>query len=263
MNSIISDAYGFIKSDFSSTLFPLKTNLIVAENSSAEIKEYINNKILNDNSPADSFLAQQRVYSTKPLGHLRRTVKLDPVAEYFIYDLIYRNKNIFRKAVSESRKCFGYFFKNGSYVSVHDAYKEYKQDLFINEFLYKHKIQCDIASYFNSIYHHDLSHWFSSFPSVSELDKKGFSQFFREINSGRSIDFLPQGIYPAKMIGNEFLKFIDLHGQIKSACIMRFMDDFVLFDDDLEIIQEDFIKIQKLLGNYALNINPSKTFLNK
>lgn len=263
MTSNIKSTFDFMKSDFPSTIFPLKTNLIVAEKSANEISNHITKRILNDDTPEDSFLSQQRVYSTKPLGHLRRTVKLDPVAEYFIYDLVYRNKGIFRKAVSENRKCFGYVFKNGNYVSVHEAYKDYKADLLVNDFVYKHKIQFDIASYFNSLYHHDLSHWFSNFKSVSEIDKKGFSQFFREINSGRSIDFLPQGIYPSKMIGNEFLKFIDLHGQIKSECIIRFMDDFVIFDDNPDVIKEDFVKIQKLLGQYALNVNPSKTFIDK
>ena len=34
----------------------------------------------------------------------------------------------------------------------------------------------------------------------------------RLINAGRSIDFLPHGIYPSKMIGNEFLKLVDLSG---------------------------------------------------
>lgn len=70
---------------------------------------------------------------------------------------------------------------------------------------------------------------------------------------------MPHGIYPTKMIGNEFLKFIDLHGQLKSAKIVRFMDDFTLFDDDPDVLALDFVKIQQLLGQYALNVNPSKT----
>jgi len=61
------------------------------------------------------------------------------------------------------------------------------------------------------------------------------------------------------MIGNEFLKFIDLHGQLKSAQIVRFMDDFTLFDNDPYVVQRDFTRIQQLLGQYALNVNPSKT----
>lgn len=88
-------------------------------------------------------------------------------------------------------------------------------------------------------------------------------QFFREINAGRSVDFLPQGIYPSKMIGNEFLKKIDLFGQIKSSCIVRFMDDFAIFDDDPKVVQQDFVRIQQLLGQFGLNVNPGKTYFDK
>jgi len=70
---------------------------------------------------------------------------------------------------------------------------------------------------------------------------------------------MPHGIYPAKMIGNEFLKFIDLHGPLKSKKLVRFMDDITLFDDDPKVLNADFVKIQQLLGQFALNINPSKT----
>ena len=40
------------------------------------------------------------------------------------------------------------------------------------------------------------------------------------------------------------------------------MDDFILFDNDQNVLKRDFIKIQKLLGTKGLNINPAKTSLN-
>lgn len=248
----------FIEDDFKSSLFPLKTNFIMAQNHGTEIANYIYQKILNPECEGDNFLSQQRVYATKSKGHLRRTVKLDPVAEYFMYDLVFRNRSIFRPQVSDTRRSFGYRFQNGSLIPVSKAYVEYK--LHLNECAskYKHNIQFDIASYFNSLYHHDLSHWFSS-KDVSQIDKDAIGKFLREINTGRSVDFLPHGIYPCKMIGNEFLKVVDLSGTLKSAQIARFMDDFILFDDNPNILTQDFIKIQHLLGKFALNVNPSKT----
>ncbi len=62
------------------------------------------------------------------------------------------------------------------------------------------------------------------------------------------------------MIGNEFLKFVDHSGLLKSAQLVRFMDDFTVFDDDQSFVRQDFIRIQQLLGQYALNVNPSKTY---
>ncbi|WP_244665166.1 hypothetical protein [Candidatus Symbiopectobacterium sp. 'North America'] len=38
------------------------------------------------------------------------------------------------------------------------------------------------------------------------------------------------------------------------------MDDFTLFDNDINVLNSDFIKIQQLLGQVSLNVNPSKTF---
>lgn len=254
----MSGSLDFVKSDYWATLYPLKTNLIVLENHEADVSKYIYEKILADGD-GDNFLPQQRVYATKPRGHLRRTVKLDPVAEYFIYDLVYRNRGVFRKPVSDSRICFGYRFENGAQISINAAFRQFRKLVSEKKALYKHHLRFDIASYFNSLYHHDLSHWFLSKDAVTAKDADAFGRYTREINAGRSIDFLPHGIYPAKMIGNEFLKFIDSSGQIKSAQFARFMDDFYLFDDTEAVIAQDFVKIQQLLGNFALNVNPSKT----
>jgi hypothetical protein len=249
----------FHDSDHWGTLFPMETNRLMIQHHSKEISEYIYEKIFNDAHPSDCFLPQQRVFATKPRGHLRRTVKLDPIAEFFLYDVALRNKGIFRKSVSDARASFGYRFVNGEQISVSSAYKEFKNRVAECKSIYKHHIKFDIASYFNSLYHHDVTHWFSANDSVSEKDKIGVGKFMREINSGRSTDFMPQGIYPAKMIGSEFLKFIDFSGQIKSAVTLRFMDDFHLFDDSEVTLNQDFIRIQQLLGSKALNINPSKT----
>lgn len=250
----------FFASDYSSTLYPLKTNRLMVEHHSTELSDYIFQKVLNLSHEGDNFLPQQRVYATKPNGHLRRTFKLDPVAEFFIYDLVYRNREIFRPAVSSSRLSFGYRFEKGAHIAVNKAYREYKAALAEASKKFKHSIQFDIASYFNSIYHHDLTHWFCGKTEPAGVDSQAFGQFFREINAGRSIDVLPQGIYPCKMLGNEFLKLVDLSSFLKSAQLIRFMDDFVLFDDSEHLLRQDFIKIQQILGQYALNINPSKTF---
>lgn len=251
----------FYENDFWATLFPMKTNLLMIKHHEKELSEYVYQKILNENSPSDNFLPQQRVYATKPRGHLRRTVKLDPVAEYFVYDLIYRNRSIFRKPVSEFREAFGYRFESGKPISVNTAYRAFKARIAEHKTKFKHCISFDIASYFNCIYHHDLAHWFNSHQTVTTEDSGAFSRYCREINAGHSIDFLPHGIYPCKMIGSEFLKSIDLSYEIKSAVMLRLMDDIYLFDDSEHILSLDFVKIQQLLGSIHLNVNPMKTKL--
>ena len=119
----------FFEHDFASTLFPLKTNLLLVRQHSTELSGYIYERVLDDNHPEDNFLPQQSVFATKPRGHLRRTVKLDPVAEYFLYDIVYRNRSVFRPEVSVARRSFGFRFSEGEHIPVHIAYSQYKQEL--------------------------------------------------------------------------------------------------------------------------------------
>ena len=79
--------------DYPSTLFPLRMNQLLVEKYASQLRIFIQEKILDAQG---SFQNQQRVFATKRGWFLRRTVKLDPVAEFFLYDLIYRNRSLFR-----------------------------------------------------------------------------------------------------------------------------------------------------------------------
>jgi hypothetical protein len=260
---VIVNTQTFFELDFQWSLFPLKTNLIVIKHHHDALAQYMT-KILSDD-PAhagDNFLPQARVHAAKPRHHLRRTVVLDPVASYFLYDLVLRNRTAFGVETNDTRKTFGYRFKDDKPVPIHTAYKEFIDEASMNAaLLHGHSLSFDIASYFNSIYHHDAVNWFAALPGVTGIDVNAFGRFFREINAGRSIDFLPQGIYPSKMIGSEFLRFVEQSGQLKCAQTLRFMDDMHLYDDDPAKLLLDFVRIQELLGLRGLNINPTKTIV--
>src|SRR3546814_14167344 len=88
---------------------------------------------------------------------------------------------IFRKQVSDRRASFGYRFKDGKPLPINQAFKEYRKSLVEKGALYKHSIRFDIASYFNSIYHHDLAHWFESKTGVSAEDSAGFRSEERRV----------------------------------------------------------------------------------
>jgi len=253
-----TNALKFFQDDISKTLFPLKTNLFLIENGETEIKEFIS-KCLDENEKAYSFLPQQRVYAAKTDHHLRRTVKLDVISEYYLYDTIHRNRAAFRKPHSTNREHYGYRFEDGSPINSTIAYRAFKGAIAEYSKTYKFFISLDVASYFNGVYHHDLMNWFRELSGVSDEDVSGLGQMLREINSGRSVDCLPQGLYPAKMIGNDFLRFIENYHGLKSDKIIRFMDDIYLFADDEQIVTDDFILIQTLLGDKGLSVNPKKT----
>jgi len=247
----------FFADDYARTLFPLRVNGILAKTGIQKISEYLD-KCTNPKETAHSFLPQQRVYASKQNWHLRRTVKLDIVAEYYVYGLIYRNRNVFRRAHSESRSHFGYRFAGGVPISPSESYKAFKEAISKYTKSFKYFLSLDIATYFNSIYHHDLVGWLDNLGG-NQNDVESFGQFLREINAGRSVDCLPHGLYPTKMIGNDFLRFVDQSHQLACSQLIRFMDDFYLFDDDPAVLQADFLRIQALIGGKGLSVNPKKT----
>jgi hypothetical protein len=98
-----SNSVSYLLNDYPRTLFPLSTTRVIAERWGKQVLDYVYQKVLNPAEKEHSFLAQARCYSSKPGFHLRRTVKLDPVAELFIYDFVYRNRLLFRKDFQDTR----------------------------------------------------------------------------------------------------------------------------------------------------------------
>lgn len=256
----VNNTVQFFLHDYPRTLFPLDLNLILIQNAHQEIQEFIYQKITARSERGFAFLAQTRVYASKPDFHLRRTVKLDPIAEFFIYDLIYRNRTSFRKIIIKNRQSFGYCFEKGKVCSMENSYHAFKEAVRGASTKYKFCTRFDIASYFNSIYHHDLVKCFRD-ATGSDEDADFLGKYLRQTNSGRSIDCLPQGLLPAKVLGNYFLTFIDNSMKVEAEVLLRFMDDFYLFSNNLNILISDFIQIQKLLGGKGLSVNPQKTEL--
>ena len=255
---ILHNSLEFFQWDYANTLFPLETNRLLGTMGSEQITEFIDKQIVNG---AASFQPQQEVFAAKAGLLLRRTVKLDPVAEFFIYDLVFRNRQLFDRKASDRRAVFGYKIVASTPVNGIDAYTDYKMAVAQHRDRYRHSLYLDIASYFNHIYHHDLVRWFEDI-QADTADIKQFGAFFREIASGRSVDCLPHGLYATKMIGNSFLHFLDSSFRLQCAQMVRLMDDIWLFDNDAKKLVSDFQVIQQLLGSKGLSVNPKKsTFL--
>lgn len=250
----------YMLEDHPRTLFPFNATRILVEKFSAELQRYVYDEVVTSTSPDSGFMIQQRCYAAKRGHNLRRTVKLDPVAEYFIYDVVFRNRKAFRSDHRDSRKCFGYRFPGGRPTPAPQAYAEYKAALASARASTTSTLKVDVATYFNALYHHDLVQTTRSL-SWSEPDVDALGRFLREINSGRSIDCLPQGIHPCKVLGSEFLRFVDNSLKLKSALIVRFQDDMHFFDQDRDVLLSDLVTLQELLGEKGLSLNDSKTML--
>jgi hypothetical protein len=245
----------YLLDDHARTLFPMTTNKVVVTQALPEIEQHI--REILDPKTSDSFLVQQRCYASKTGYHVRRTAALDPVAEYFIYDLVYKHRAKLAIKASTTRRSFGYRFRLGKPVSPSISYGRFREAIREAHSKYKHAIGFDIASYFNSVYHHDLTEWFESSIAVGPHEHLGL--FLRQCNRGRSIDCLPHGFHPCKAIGSAFLYDVDNSVQLESALMLRFLDDFYLFDDREHVLIADFMNIQRLLGERSLTVNAHKT----
>ena len=243
------DAKQYFLEDYRHTLFPLSSTQLLVEKFSPELKAY---------ALANPFRPQTRCSAAKRGYHLRRTFKLDPPTEFFVYEMVYRNRNLFRKDFNAARSNFGFLFRNGVPVSSRNAYQDYQTAVLEAKKKYKYGIRFDVASYFNSVYHHDLVSRFREIGGAED-EVALYGRFLREINSGRSLDCLPQGLHPCKLIGADFLKFIDNSMRLKSPRFIRFLDDFNIFADREQDLLSDMNTIQEMLSDKGLFLNEGKT----
>src|SRR6266849_200133 len=177
----------YFAEDYAHTLFPLSTTRVLIEHAESSIIDFIYQHVFKANEPEHSFLSQVRCYSSKQGFHLRRTVKLDPVAETFIYDLVFRNRTLFRKEHRSNRQSFGYRFESGKPLSPSRSYAAFKAAIAGARQKFSYCLKFDVAAYFNSVYQHDLVKWFSELHASSD-DVEFLGQFLRETNGGRSVD---------------------------------------------------------------------------
>jgi hypothetical protein len=255
MTTPIKDSADFFLKDYGSTLFPLKMNRLLVEKYAKQLRDFIQEHVL---AGEGAFQNQHRVFASKRGWFLRRTVKLDPIAEFFLYDIIYRNRTCFRPSPNRSREVHGFRISRGEPLSALKEYVQFKKSVARHRNAYKGYAYLDIASYFNHIYHHDLVRWFEDV-GASQDDVNAFGKFLREIVGERSVDCLPQGLYPAKMVGAAFLSFLEDSNRIRAAQSVRLMDDIWLFDNDQRTLVSDFLVIQALLSDRGLTISDKKS----
>src|SRR5437016_14040603 len=111
----------FLQTDHRRTIFPLRTSLAYAQNGETALREYIERQILDKNQP-EGFVAGEIAFARKDSYHLRRVFVLDPIAAFFLYDFVYRNRDSFPKAKASERQSYGHAFERRKPV---DAFADY------------------------------------------------------------------------------------------------------------------------------------------
>ncbi|WP_440604413.1 antiviral reverse transcriptase Drt5 [Bacillus sp. GB_SG_008] len=287
--SEINQLYDFMDKDHFRTLFPLSSIRVFSKYGLERLLKFINEDIFSsswlklmltedeykkvqqiikketikkiEQKSQNFFLVQPLVYASKDKNHVRQTFVLDPIAQTFLYDFVYRHKSFFERKGTTNRKSFGYCFEDGNLVSGIEEHNKFKKEIYEKKTEYVYMAKLDIANCFNNIYHHDMVSYIARIIGQEESEK--FGRFLREINEGRSTSCMPQGLIPAKIVGSFFLSFVEESRELKSEVIIRFMDDIFLFSNSHDTIQNDVLKIQKLLGEKGLSLNESKSAILK
>lgn len=248
----------FVRQDRRRTIFPLRANSEFLPIGEVDIRDYLQNTVFDKNYQ-DGFFTATVAYTRKDPQHLRRVLVLDPISSFFIYDFVLSNCAACQVQKPSNRRYFGHSFSGTRAVDAFEQYHEFRN----LKYKLKASNHCfakiDVFNCFNSFYHHNVVTWLNT--NTSHAAGAKFGQFLREINSGSSVGCFPQGLYPAKALGNAYLSFIETSRNLKAQYIIRFLDDIFLFSDSRQNLSRDLITVQHLLDNHHMALNDSKTLL--
>lgn len=248
----------FVSEDAPRGLFPLDSHALYAKHGSKLMADYIKDGIFNDNERTKAFLNAPICYALKDARHMRKVLGLDPLSTYFLYGFVHKHANShFQTDRPDEKRRYGYAFKNRRPLSPSEQYHDFRRRTYQLRIKYPYFAKVDISNCFNSFYHHNVQRFIED--DFSEEAGAQMGQFLREINSGTSINCFPQGIYPAKAIGNLYLKFIEENARLKSPGVIRFLDDVCLFATKQQTIDDDIYRLQEVLGLHNLCLNAQKT----
>lgn len=253
-NSVID----FICQDQKRTIFPLRANSEFLTCGEDDIRNYLATTVF-DNKQREGFFTATVAYARKDPLHLRRVLVLDPVSSFFLYDFVFSNCAAFQVQKPSNRCFYGHSFSGSQSVDAFTQYHEFRKLKYYLKASNCFFAKIDVFNCFNSFYHHNVVTWLKS--EIDEASGAIFGQFLREINSGSSVGCFPQGLYPAKVLGNAYLSFIEKSRNLKAQYIIRFLDDIFLFFDSHQELAGDLVTVQHLLDNHHLALNDSKTLL--
>ncbi len=248
----------FLKTDLKRSLFPLVSPLVFVEHGEAKLRSFVYSSIFSPPGPASrNFAPAPIAYALKDSLHLRKLLVLDPVATFYLYDFVLRNSAAFQKGRAGSRTRYGYAFQGTTALPPAPQYHEFRRKKYQLKNQYAFFAKTDIANCFNSLYHHRVVQWVEKNVSVPESVQ--FGRFLRELNAGESVNCFPQGVHPAKTLGNFYLSFIESTGELTSPALTRFLDDTYFFSDSQAALERDVVVLQQILGGHSLCLNSSKT----
>lgn len=175
---------------------------------------------------------------------------------------LFRPKLIYNNCASLENRGI-HFALNRLEVAMSKMYKRYGKNFYV--------VKCDVKSYFDNIPHTYLYSIFNRYSfdnRISKLIADILCQFMWDtaIHNGEVIPFgIGLGGEVAQSFGiiclNELDHILTENQQYKAKQYIRYMDDFILFENDLQVAQFKLDFVQNYLnqiGGMYLNTNKSK-----
>jgi len=121
------DTFDFILRYNEQGLFPLSSTVVFAKHGSPAIASYLQNSVfVSKPAVAQTFLPAVRAHALKDQHHLRSTPILDPIASYYLYDLVLRNHAKYQVQPVATRHLYGYVFRDDEPLSPTSQYRKFR-----------------------------------------------------------------------------------------------------------------------------------------
>ncbi|MEM7578453.1 MAG: RNA-directed DNA polymerase [Mastigocoleus sp.] len=257
-------AINFLHSHSDGDLFPKILEIDAIYEIADEFVKQVENKDLSSFPPGSC----RRFIVPKDEIAYRQATQLDPQDSIILSALIYQYGQHIENRRLSSKKVFSYRFKPdklGLYVNQ-TSWNDFWDFAYIKSQQYSHVLYCDIADFYNQIYHHVIENQLiaSRFPNQAI---KWIISLLESTTAGVSRG-VPVGPHAIHLIAESAMIPIDNSLSDKGIDFIRFADDILIFCNSrnaaknaLATVASTLDKQQRLiLQKYKTNIYDSQEF---
>ncbi len=202
----------------------------------------------------------QYINVPKSSGLIRHGSILEPLDRLLYQALIDYIAPIVEKNIDRNSVFSNVLLKNDPdgkmFEPVNETYQKFKESIKSccdnpsNKFV----IKTDIASYFDTIYQHNIINSLRSIGCISEITNllEDLLLSFRERNSHGIL----QGMFPSDLLGNFYLHGFDFQLALERVKSIRYVDDIYIFADSK-------VECLKILSDICTRLRKDGLFLNE
>ncbi|MHA1311480.1 MAG: RNA-directed DNA polymerase [Candidatus Helarchaeota archaeon] len=232
----------FLESDTDVFPKPLELDIIYKiKNDVIEKLEQIDIGAYNWN-PARRFIIPKTDIS------FRIITQLDPIDNIIFSGIIYEYGNLIEKKriPKNKNKVFSYRFspqKDGKLYDITNSWKNFWDSCLGQSKKHKFVMYCDIADFYNQVYHHSIENMLDSCGFQTEI-KNAIMRLIKSITQNISRG-IPIGPHSFHLIAEMVLIPIDESLELRQIEFCRYMDDYVFFLTNKMNLEKLFFNLLK------------------